>query len=173
MVLDHLVIQRMDTTGRTVLDRSKAPSAANVTPFNKEELNAILKFGAEELFKDDEDGEDEPACDIDEILRRAETRDEPAPMVGDELLSAFKVASFAIDEEEPLSMPSSKTPAETEDENRDWDEIIPENVRKKIDAEQKEKEMADLYLPPRRGRNAQQTADGNIQLNFFSLFPIH
>ena len=83
MVLDHLVIQRMDTTGRTVLDK-KATSPTNSTPFNKDELNAILKFGAEELFKYDEDGEDEPACDIDEILRRAETRDEPAgPQVGD------------------------------------------------------------------------------------------
>lgn len=157
MVLDHLVIQRMDTTGRTVLDR-KAPSAANSTPFNKEELNAILKFGAEELFKDDEDGEDEPACDIDEILRRAETRDEPAPMVGDELLSAFKVASFAIDEEEPLAMPSKKSSADTEDETRDWDDIIPENFRKKVEDEQREKEMADLYLPPRRGRTLQNPA---------------
>jgi len=160
MVLDHLVIQRMDTTGRTVLDntRKATSGAANSTPFNKDELNAILKFGAEELFKDDEDGDDEPACDIDDILRRAETRDEPAPMVGDELLSAFKVASFAIDEDEPVSMPagSRTTPADTEDETREWDAIIPENVRKKIDEEQREKEMADLYLPPRRGRGPQQ-----------------
>lgn len=165
MVLDHLVIQRMDTTGRTVLDRGgpkNTPSAANSNPFNKEELNAILKFGAEELFKDDEDGEDEPACDIDEILRRAETReDEPAPMVGDELLSAFKVASFAIDEEEPLAMPNRKTPHDADEETRDWDEIIPENFRKKVDEEQREKDMADLYLPPRSRRTLQQSqADG-------------
>lgn len=164
MVLDHLVIQRMDTTGRTVLDR-KTNNPSNSTPFNKEELNAILKFGAEELFKDDEDGEDEPACDIDEILRRAETRDEPAPQMGDELLSAFKVASFTIDEEEPVSMnPTRHKPTDNDDENRAWDEIIPENVRKKIDQEQREKEMADLYLPPRRGRGQQQGADGKSAL---------
>ncbi|KAM7285865.1 chromodomain-helicase-DNA-binding protein 1-like, partial [Ixodes scapularis] len=59
MVLDHLVIQRMDTTGRTVLSKSNAPSS-NTTPFNKEELAAILKFGAEELFKETEDGDEEP-----------------------------------------------------------------------------------------------------------------
>jgi chromodomain-helicase-DNA-binding protein 1 len=58
MVLDHLVIQRMDTTGRTVLDRK---SASSTTPFNKEDLTAILKFGAEELFKDEEDGDEDPA----------------------------------------------------------------------------------------------------------------
>lgn len=55
MVLDHLVIQRMDTTGRTVLDKKTGTAS---TPFNKEELTAILKFGAEELFKDEEDGEE-------------------------------------------------------------------------------------------------------------------
>lgn len=58
MVLDHLVIQRMDTTGRTVLDKK---SGSQNTPFNKEELSAILKFGTEELFKDEEEGDEEPS----------------------------------------------------------------------------------------------------------------
>lgn len=50
MVLDHLVIQRMDTSGRTVLDpRAAAASAKQM--FGKDELTAILRFGAEELFK--------------------------------------------------------------------------------------------------------------------------
>jgi len=57
MVLDHLVIQRMDTTGHTVLDK-KAKNAS--IPFNKDELAAILKFGAEELFKDDTGANEEP-----------------------------------------------------------------------------------------------------------------
>lgn len=58
MVLDHLVIQRMDTTGKTVLHTGAAPSSS--APFNKEELSAILKFGAEELFKEPEGEEQEP-----------------------------------------------------------------------------------------------------------------
>lgn len=65
MVLDHLVIQRMDTTGRTVLD--KKGSAA--TPFNKDDLTAILKFGAEELFKDEEEGDEEPAVSFNFFLQ--------------------------------------------------------------------------------------------------------
>ncbi|OWK12221.1 hypothetical protein Celaphus_00003897 [Cervus elaphus hippelaphus] len=92
MVLDHLVIQRMDTTGKTVLHTGSAPSSS--TPFNKEELSAILKFGAEELFKEPEGEEQEPQeMDIDEILKRAETHEnEAGPLtVGDELLSQFKV----------------------------------------------------------------------------------
>ncbi|XP_012264191.2 chromodomain-helicase-DNA-binding protein 1 isoform X1 [Athalia rosae] len=151
MVLDHLVIQRMDTTGRTVLDK-KGPNTNN-NPFNKEDLNAILKFGAEELFKDEEDGDEEPTCDIDEILRRAETRDEAPTTVGDELLSAFKVASFAAFEEEtePIIQPN-----EIDDESKDWAEIIPENFRKKLEEAEKSKEMEDLYLPPRSRKTLQQ-----------------
>uniref|UniRef100_A0A4W2F4E6 Chromodomain helicase DNA binding protein 1 n=1 Tax=Bos indicus x Bos taurus TaxID=30522 RepID=A0A4W2F4E6_BOBOX len=93
MVLDHLVIQRMDTTGKTVLHTGSAPSSS--TPFNKEELSAILKFGAEELFKEPEGEEQEPQeMDIDEILKRAETHEnEAGPLtVGDELLSQFKIS---------------------------------------------------------------------------------
>lgn len=67
MVLDHLVIQRMDTTGRTVLDKKNANTTSN--PFNKEDLNAILKFGAEELFnKDEDDGDEEPTVSFEIIL---------------------------------------------------------------------------------------------------------
>merc|ERR1719293_265812 len=75
MVLDHLVIQRMDTTGRTILKPGAGNQDKSGQPFSKDELNAILKFGAEELFKEEEDKDgEEPVCDIDEILKRAETR---------------------------------------------------------------------------------------------------
>ncbi|KAL3289544.1 hypothetical protein HHI36_022961 [Cryptolaemus montrouzieri] len=150
MVLDHLVIQRMDTTGRTVLD--KKGGSSNTNPFNKEDLTAILKFGAEELFKD-EDEEEEPNCDIDEILRRAETRDEGPAMVGDELLSAFKVASFAAFEEDTEPSPIATA---ADEESKDWDEIIPEKMRKKVEEDEKSKEMEDLYLPPRSRKTLQQ-----------------
>ena len=156
MVLDHLVIQRMDTTGRTVLDKNGA-TAIPANPFSKDELSAILKFGAEELFKDEEDGEDELVCDIDEILRRAETRDEAPPMVGDELLSSFKVASFAFDEDKvDVKSPKHKQKGSAdEDETGEWDAIIPEKIRRAIEEEEKNKEMEDLYLPPRARKNFQ------------------
>lgn len=159
MVLDHLVIQRMDTTGRTVLDKS---STSNTTPFNKEDLSAILKFGAEELFKDEPEGDgDDLVCDIDEILRRAETRDEAPAMAGDELLSAFKVASFGnFEEEKPLDRMSSNLDGDQDMDTKEWDEIIPENMRKAIEEQAKNKEMEDLYLPPRR-KTLQQINQAN------------
>lgn len=151
MVLDHLVIQRMDTTGRTVLDKK---GSSNNNPFNSEDLTAILKFGAEELFKD-EDVDEEPNCDIDEILRRAETRDEAPTMAGDELLSAFKVASFAAFDEAAEPSPATNV-NENDEESKDWDEIIPERLRKKVEEEERSKEMEDLYLPPRSRKTLQQ-----------------
>ena len=75
MVLDHLVIQRMDTSGRTVLDASGANTAKKM--FGKDELAAILRFGAEELFKEDEHKREQKQDqmlneDLESILARAE-----------------------------------------------------------------------------------------------------
>ncbi|NP_001121770.2 chromodomain-helicase-DNA-binding protein 1 [Danio rerio] len=150
MVLDHLVIQRMDTTGKTVLHTGAAPSSS--TPFNKEELSAILKFGAEELFKEPEGEEQEPQeMDIDEILKRAETREnDPGPStVGEELLSQFKVANFSMMEDEEIDM-------DTERNDRNWDDIIPEDHRRRLEEEERQKELAEIYLLPRMRKCAKQ-----------------
>lgn len=56
-------------------------------------------------------------CDIDEILKRAETAEEAPATVGDELLSAFKVASFAAFDEEK-DLPAEEP--ELEEESKDW-----------------------------------------------------
>ncbi|XP_030648443.1 chromodomain-helicase-DNA-binding protein 2 [Chanos chanos] len=151
MVLDHLVIQRMDTTGRTVLDNSSGNSNSN--PFNKEELTAILKFGAEDLFKEPEGEESEPQeMDIDEILRLAETREsDQGSSATDELLSQFKVANFTMDE---------NVPELEEKPVRDWDDIIPEDQRRRVEEEQKQKEMEDIYMLP-RSRSSNKRAQAN------------
>lgn len=152
MVLDHLVIQRMDTSGRTVLSKggpsNSSANQSSSTPFNKEELAAILKFGAEDLFKEEDnnsqDGENQE-LDIDEILQRAETREDAPSSMGDELLGSFKVQSFNFNEEEvSQTLPdfSGKT----------WEDIIPEAERKKIEEEERQREQMELYLPPRQRR---------------------
>uniref|UniRef100_A0A671X6F2 Chromodomain helicase DNA binding protein 2 n=1 Tax=Sparus aurata TaxID=8175 RepID=A0A671X6F2_SPAAU len=152
MVLDHLVIQRMDTTGRTVLDSNSRNTNSN--PFNKEELTAILKFGAEELFKEPEGEESEPQeMDIEEILRLAETREsDQGSSATDELLSQFKVANFSSMEE--------STPELEGKSIREWDNIIPEEQRKKIEEEEKQREMEDIFMLP-RSRSSNKRAQAN------------
>lgn len=138
LVLDHLVIQRMDTTGKTVL--SKNATASGSVPFDKQELSAILKFGAAELFKEKEGEEQEPEVDIDRILMGAETREAEEDMLKEnELLSSFKYATFAIDEEKDI--------AEATD---DWETIIPEQDRNRILEEERMKELTEMNLGPRQ-----------------------
>ncbi|KAK2151763.1 hypothetical protein LSH36_352g00014 [Paralvinella palmiformis] len=144
MVLDHLVIQRMDTTGRTVLSKGGLTGSQGTNPFNKDELNAILKFGAETLFKEEAEEEQEVQVDIDEILKLAETRDteEEQTSVKDELLSQFKVVSFDNLEDEEIERTHTE-------EGKTWDEIIPDEERKRIEEEELQQQLMELNLPPR------------------------
>ncbi|KAL3351120.1 hypothetical protein AABB24_019625 [Solanum stoloniferum] len=95
MVLDHLVIQKLNAEGKLEKKETKKGSL-----FDKNELSAILRFGAEELFKEDKNDEESKkrllSLDIDEILERAEKVEEKGAEAeeGKELLSAFKVANF-------------------------------------------------------------------------------
>lgn len=95
MVLDHLVIQKLNAEGKLEKKEAKKGSL-----FDKNELSAILRFGAEELFKEDKNDEESKkrllSMDIDEILERAEKVEEKGAEAeeGKELLSAFKVANF-------------------------------------------------------------------------------
>jgi chromodomain-helicase-DNA-binding protein 1 len=52
-MLKKFLLFRMDTTGTTVLRNGTAEKSGQ--PFSKDELNAILKFGAEDLFKEEDD----------------------------------------------------------------------------------------------------------------------
>lgn len=102
MVLDHLVIQGMDTSGRAVVGKNEQKKK---NMFSSDELSAVLRFGTEELFKqNDEDeesgvgGSKNELCtdeDLDNILARAD-QDVPEESGGtaDNLFNQFKVASF-------------------------------------------------------------------------------
>ena len=139
MVLDQLVIQQMDTSGRTILNSSKKTAKKM---FNKDDLAAILKFGAEDLFKDEKEdkslGPKDPSeageasksnmTDLDAILARAEhVEDKKGSGGASDFLSSFKVADI-------------KTSA-GEDDKTFWERLIPEQERpQKV-------EEAELYLP--------------------------
>ncbi|KAM0867789.1 hypothetical protein ACQ4PT_041745 [Festuca glaucescens] len=102
MVLDHLVIQKLNAEGR--LEKKETKKGASM--FDKNELSAILRFGAEELFKEEKTDEETKrkleSMDIDEILERAEKVETKAAEgeEGNELLSAFKVANFSSGEDD-------------------------------------------------------------------------
>ena len=118
MVLDHLVIQSMDTTAAAASSSLQDPctngsdgDGANATSwlvsgmgnssseYSKEELQAIIRFRAEALFKKDDDAAED--LDIDAILARAENVDTSATTsAAEELLNAFNVTSIAATSDE-------------------------------------------------------------------------
>ena len=130
MVLDHLVIQNMDTTGKTVISGKKNKTA--VSSLSKDELNTIIKFGAADLFKETEEGGEEgEEVDLDAILSNAETREEveaPISAANKELLSAFKCTNLRLEEEEEEEVVEAET-EQKKGEPAAWEEIIPEDLR--------------------------------------------
>uniref|UniRef100_A0A1I8G6U5 DNA helicase n=1 Tax=Macrostomum lignano TaxID=282301 RepID=A0A1I8G6U5_9PLAT len=165
MVLDHLVIQRMDTTGRL-----RQPGDAGNPAFSKDELSAILKFGAADLFREKEGEESEAEVDLDAILRSAETREElqPTSAAAEELLSQFKVVNLENLEDTEIIMsgggPSGRrkgqaTATAAGDSagqsaepaaSKTWEEIIPEESRRRIEQEEAEERLLQLELGPRQ-----------------------
>merc|ERR1712121_288315 len=77
--------------------------------------------------------------------RRAETRAEDQnDEDDDDLMSGLKVASFTVDEDSAVASAKSGRIQKL------WDEIIPTNVREELEEEERQKELAELYLGPRQ-----------------------
>ena len=124
MVLDHLVIQTMDTSG--------SGENRGAAPFDKTELNLILKFGAEELFKAGGAEEKDKELDLDSILQSAELRENeetPQSEANRELLGAFKCTNIVFGEE-------GDGEKEEENNDKDWWEILPSIQKAKVDGEE-------------------------------------
>lgn len=141
MVLDHLVIQRMDSAG----GRGRRGDTAK-----GQLLTEILRYGAEGLFKQDDDS-NELEVDIDDILNCAETRDTESTIESNPanaLLSSFKVVNLDVLEDE-LFEDNRNQGTKVE---KSWDEIIPSDLRAKIKADEASKTLVDLELGPRRRR---------------------
>ncbi|KAH7280823.1 hypothetical protein KP509_36G015700 [Ceratopteris richardii] len=120
MVLEHLVVGRLK----------------NQQVLNQEELDDILRYGAKELFADENDEKmksqqihyDDAA--IDRLLDRSQLEDdEVAPDEEDtDLLKAFKVANFAYKEDEASKEEKDQESKEWDPEAKAqyWDELLKE-----------------------------------------------
>ena len=183
MILDHLVIQRMDTSGRTVTAKPGLLSSNSSAMFDNRELAKILQFGAEDLFaengEEDEKREKSMAeMDIDEILSRADERSEAPAAAGEggdrqedqteAFLSGFKVASFKSsekddDEQADEDEEKEKKAREEEGQIEFWQRVIPASL---IPAEQLHDENAatvPVFLPPRQRRMVQSYNENRLR----------
>ena len=143
LVLDQLLIQRMDATGQSSSKKKNTVAIGNDLNLTKDELDAIVKFGAEELFKSEEGEKVDTRLeqmDIDEILAKAETREAPTTSgAADEFLAQFKTVTIATEEPSLRDGPA-----------KSWEDIIPKDIRDKMDQEEADRQALEMYLPPRK-----------------------
>ncbi|KAL4402912.1 ATP-dependent DNA helicase Hrp3 [Malassezia pachydermatis] len=140
MVLEYAIINQMDTSGTNFAPKSLNKSTQN---FSREELGAILKFGAQSIFKGDEDGQQKKLdeMDLDEILQHAEARDteadgNTASSGGQAFLQQFaQVQDFKADDVS-------------------WDDIIPVEDRIKAEEEERQRAVENAMAASSRRRAA-------------------
>lgn len=115
MMLTHLVVRPGMGGGK---------QTAN---FSKQELDDILKFGTEELFKDDDDNSAIHYTDevIESLLDRSAKGIEEKENWANEYLNSFKVATYATkeEEEEKEEVEVLKQEAEKTDSNY-WENLL-------------------------------------------------
>lgn len=144
MVLEYSIISTMDTSGVSVMQK-KGSKAINPLSdkVSSEELQTILKFGAQNLFKQTEDKEGVEGksnkleeMNLDDILSRAEVH-EGVEQSGTALGSAEFLTQFHVSDVAQLS----------------WDELIPKDLRG--DSPQDlEDEIPEEFLADSRRRKA-------------------
>nr|CDI57192.1 probable CHD1-transcriptional regulator [Melanopsichium pennsylvanicum 4] len=148
MVLEYAIIHQMDTSGTNFAPKA---AAKNQQQFSKEELGAILKFGAQNMFKsDNEDGQQKKLdeMDLDDILSHAEAHETEVDPTGSSAGGQEFLKSFA----------------QVQDFKADvsWDDIIPLEERQKVEEEERKKavEAAAAAASSSRRRAAAQVAPG-------------
>lgn len=143
---DRAVINQMDTTGAHI--NGTATPKDKSGEFSKEELSAILKFGAQNMYKTDDSAQSKKLdeMDLDDILTKAdafdtETAAQPGgtSLGGEGFLSQFaEIQDVKNDMNEPLS----------------WDDIIPADERIKLDEEESKALAAEELAATTRKRKA-------------------
>ena len=140
MVLEYAIINQMDTSGTNFAPKSLSKSSQN---FSREELGAILKFGAQSMFKSDEDGQQKKLdeMDLDDILQHAEARDTEADSNTASSGSQAFLQQFA----------------QVQDFKADdvsWDDIIPSEDRAKAEEEERQRAVESAMAASSSRRRA-------------------
>ncbi|KAG6837496.1 hypothetical protein H0H93_008421 [Arthromyces matolae] len=141
MVLEYAIINQMDTSQAHL--GSKAPKdSTKPENLSKDELHAVLKYGAQKMFDKDDSTQSQKLdeMDLDDILNRAEDHetmaaagDGGASLGGEGFLAQFAAVS---DVKNDMS----------------WEDIIPLEEREKFENEEEQRRMEDLAAQESRDR---------------------
>ncbi|CAE6414800.1 unnamed protein product [Rhizoctonia solani] len=140
MVLEYAIINQLDTT-QSHLGPKPATAKAD---FSKEELSAILKFGAQNMFKADESqlNKQLDEMDLDDILNHAEAH-ETVSGGGEAAVSSLGGEAF-------LANMAAITDVSTD--MLSWDDIIPLEERERAEQEEAEQAEAEAIIQAAQGK---------------------
>jgi chromodomain-helicase-DNA-binding protein 1 len=158
MILEYAIINQMDTTGAHINGNSTPKNKDG--DFSKEELSAILKFGAQNLYKTDESAQSKKLdeMDLDDILTKADAFDTESAaqpggtsLGGEGFLSQFAaIQDVKNDPNDTLS----------------WDDIIPVEERVKMDEAESKALAAEEAAAVSRKRKAAQQPGAYQEMDF-------
>lgn len=146
MILEYAIINQMDTTGSNLGNGSSTPKDKPAGDFSKDELAAILKFGASNIYKSDANQQTEQLekMDLDDILTKADSFDtETAAPGGTSLGGEGFLSSFANIQDVKNDM-----------DGISWDDIVPVEERVKFDEVESKRLAAEEAELTKRKRNA-------------------
>lgn len=169
MMLTHLVV-------RPGLGSNKTSAA-----MSKQELDDILKFGTEELFKEEEGKETETIHyddkAIEELLDRTKEGIEQKEMWSNEYLSSFKVASYVTKEVEDEEEETEETVVKQQKEEQPtdpqyWEKLLgahyvqyQENLSRSLGKGKRVRKQVN-YLDSASGQNDYQNQDSSESSDF-------
>ena len=140
------VINQMDTTGAHI--NGTATPKEKSTEFSKDELAAMLKFGAQNIYKTDDSAQNKKLdeMNLDDILTKADEFDtDAAAQPGTTSLGGAQFLSqFAAIQDVKNDM----------DDDLAWDDIIPVEERVKLDEEESRALQAEEIASANRRRAA-------------------
>ncbi|WWC72124.1 uncharacterized protein I206_106084 [Kwoniella pini CBS 10737] len=145
MILEYAIINQMDTTGAHI-NGNGAPKEKN-GDFSKEELSAILKFGAQNMYKTDDNAQKQKLeeMDLDDILTKADAFDTE---------SAAQPGGTSLGGEGFLSQFAAIQDVKADADDLSWDDIIPVDERAKAEEDERATQIAEAQTTTSRKRAA-------------------
>ncbi|KAI0775711.1 SNF2 family N-terminal domain-containing protein [Trametes elegans] len=133
MVLEYAIINQMDTSQAHLSSKGGSKEAAKADTLSKDELHAVLKYGAQKIFDKDDSQQSKKLdeMDLDDILNRAEhhetvaAQNEGASLGGEGFLEQFANISDVKND-------------------MNWEDIIPVEERQRFDREEDERKAEEL-----------------------------
>uniref|UniRef100_A0A8H8CP59 Transcription regulator n=1 Tax=Psilocybe cubensis TaxID=181762 RepID=A0A8H8CP59_PSICU len=152
MVLEYAIINQMDTSQAHLSSKATTKDPHKPDNLSKDELTAVLKYGAQKMFDKDDTQQSKKLdeMDLDDILNRAEDHEttQDGEGVGASLGGEHFLAQFAAVSDVKNDM--------------SWEDIIPLEERQRFEADEEERRAAEESVSneSRKRTHAQVSYEG-------------